>query len=762
MTDGERRRRRPAVSCSLCRRRKIRCDRKTPCNNCVRSKNEACIYETHPSDQPRQQPSHGRTITLDLAQEPRERPTTLDVASRPPTVISHASEPILGHSSATTPTSQVSARDVEAMQSRIRQLEEQLSKATSKLPQTFVPAPQHNLGSTTSQVGGAIYTYVDSQLFGETQVITRSIIHKSRMFGQSHWITGVVGMCRDIFELLEPRVRDETSKIVSGIQNCKAMARIIKSRRTPSWPSPPTADLPPKAVADELVDSYLRTSETVHRVLHIPTFRRDYEALWVSGSDSAPDMAFLVQLKLVLAIGATVYDEQFSLRAMANQWTYEAQTWLSAPVVKDRRSIQFLQTNILLLIARELLNIGLDSVWTSVGSLIRTAVYWGLHRDPAHLCKRTIFVAEMRRRLWNTILELSLHSTIASGAPPFISIGDFDTAPPGNFDDDQLMADGPVPKPEGDLSQMSIAIALRKTFPLRLTISKFLNDLSSNGTYEETLRLDAELRVAYKVLCRTLQGHNSTAGLSPPFAIRTVDCLMLRYFLSLHVPFFAMPSQETAYAFSRKVVVETSLKLWRAVHPSPPPSIVATHLGPVSTATDRNDFTRQATCGSGFFRVVSMQTCLIIAAELCTQLQEDEGLGPVPLRPDLLSTIDDAKEWLLRCIKAGETNVKGYLITCLVAAKVESLRRGLAEQQIRDLLIKVAEDAEATCLTILEEMVAQGQTGDITNGFDGTGLHITPESMDEWDLMMTDVLLNQSTVEPMNWMFNEIPPVPFP
>ena len=89
------------------------------------------------------------------------------------------------------------------------------------------------------------------------------------------------------------------------------------------------ADLPPKYVADKPVDCYLRTTETIYRILHVPTLRRDYEALWVS--DTEPDTVFLVQLKLVLAIGATTYDEQFSLRASAIQWLYEAQAWFSEP-----------------------------------------------------------------------------------------------------------------------------------------------------------------------------------------------------------------------------------------------------------------------------------------------------------------------------------------------------------------------------------------------------------------------------------------------
>jgi hypothetical protein len=43
-----RKRRRPALSCVECRRRKIKCDRRTPCNHCVQLKITTCTYpDTH-------------------------------------------------------------------------------------------------------------------------------------------------------------------------------------------------------------------------------------------------------------------------------------------------------------------------------------------------------------------------------------------------------------------------------------------------------------------------------------------------------------------------------------------------------------------------------------------------------------------------------------------------------------------------------------------------------------------------------------------
>lgn len=47
-----RKRRRPALSCAECRRRKIKCDRNSPCNQCLRFKSPRCTFNDEPSGQP--------------------------------------------------------------------------------------------------------------------------------------------------------------------------------------------------------------------------------------------------------------------------------------------------------------------------------------------------------------------------------------------------------------------------------------------------------------------------------------------------------------------------------------------------------------------------------------------------------------------------------------------------------------------------------------------------------------------------------------
>lgn len=542
-------------------------------------------------------------------------------------------------------------------------------------------------------------------------------------------------------------VRNGTAtKSIAGVPKCKALARTIKAQRTPPWPTIPTLDLPPKEIADQLVDCYLRTFESLYRVLHIPSFKRDYEALWEPApahrdQNQQPqrvDMAFMVQAKLVLAIGATVYDQDFSLRPSAIRWVYEALTFTSEPEFKSRLNFKSVQTDILLLLARETAGIGGNLVWISAGSLLRTAVYMGLHRDPAHLPKRTMFTAEMHRRLWNTVLELTVSCSMNAGAPPQISLDDYDTEPPGNYHDEQLVENpgddesdfpGIVARPESEFTKTSVAIALRKIFPIRLAIAKFLNDLGSTrrqgdmtSAYNETLKLDADLRAAYRNLSRTIQPLSrdlsdvcwpGPGSLSLLFPSQFIDLVINRDLLALHVPFYSAALHEAAYAFSRRVVVGTCFRIWRAVNPQPTPlsSPDATRHDLDAHKTTNQDIHRLASHGAGFCRNAGFQTGMLLLGELRAQLREEieTSLSPVDrslLRPDLLAMVTEAKDWALRSMNAGETNMKGYMFASMVSAQIEGMLEGLeGEEALAQLLVKTADEVVDTCVPLLEDML---------------------------------------------------------
>ncbi|POS70117.1 hypothetical protein DHEL01_v211488 [Diaporthe helianthi] len=660
----------------------------------IMQRKEACVYDEEPQPgrpRPRSiQPGH-----LDSPAQPPQTsngsaPAALPVSAAPTCPDSTAS--VVGEpASPATDSAQATPDNIDLMQSRIKQLEQQLYKATKKPAHTTNgPTPASDIETTSSKFAGTFHVHgsnTGSTLFGRAALMSRSISHKTRLLGQSHWMNGAIPITREFVALIEPQLREGKPKVLEIMDKCKTLGRIIKSQRAPTWPCPLSQDLPPKHLCDVLVDRYLETIELLYRIQHTPSFKRDYEAIWAK-PETQPEAHFLVQLKLVLAIGTVTFDSNFSMRTQATRWVYEAQTYLAEPIFKSRLRISIVQTRILHLLAMELVDVAGDSIWISAGALIRGAITMGLHRDPRHLPEMTPMAAEMRRRLWNTILEVTLQASLSKGGPPLLSMTDFDAETPGNIEDEALTAGpGNVPEDNNDITTMSIPRALRMTYPARLKVAKFLNDHDpTGGTYEETIQLDTEVREAFKSLRRSI--HPLRQRPSAKFAAQAAELVMERFLTSLHMPYYAASLHSPVYAYSRQVVLDLLLKIWCAAWPS---STIASTTGPTQTtysttpstvgslASGEELLARLMTCGSGFFRTCAVQVSFTIPMELHAQLHDDEGLdglGPnARMRRDLAAVTEEIKAWSWRCMEAGETSVKGYLMASLLVAQTEALQR---------------------------------------------------------------------------------------
>lgn len=159
----------------------MRCNRESPCSNCKRSRHGECVY-----DNPRPPPNSSRNINRSLAPDicgahnTASLPTPEDQSStgRSATVASFPS-PV-----STAPHSDLP--ELEALKSKVRLLEDQLAKSAAASSTT----PASNLETTSTQLGGTFHVHAQSQ-FGGAMVIPRAISHKTRLFGQSHFVTGL-------------------------------------------------------------------------------------------------------------------------------------------------------------------------------------------------------------------------------------------------------------------------------------------------------------------------------------------------------------------------------------------------------------------------------------------------------------------------------------------------------------------------------------------------------------------------------------------
>jgi Fungal specific transcription factor domain len=180
-------------------------------------------------------------------------------------------------------------------------------------------------------------------------------------------------------------------KIRDLLQKCKFLAKGIKTSRPTRCLMSPEPALLGKEFADKMARLYISRFESVFRILHIPSFWTEYEQYWRDPADAADGVKFTIQL--VIAIGCSLYRDPLDsdqVCSAMSQWVYAAQAWLSAPMEKDRLSIRGLQVQCLLILARQILSVSGDLIWISMGTLLRTAMQLGLHRDPKHFTKMSL------------------------------------------------------------------------------------------------------------------------------------------------------------------------------------------------------------------------------------------------------------------------------------------------------------------------------------------------------------------------------------
>ncbi|KAJ2976322.1 hypothetical protein NQ176_g5023 [Zarea fungicola] len=182
---------------------------------------------------------------------------------------------------------------------------------------------------------------------------------------------------------------------------------------------------------------------------------------------------------------------------------------------------------------------------------------------------------------------------------------------------------------------------------------------------------------------------------------------MYRYLSALHVPYYVAAMKETKYAYSRTVVVDCSMKMWSLLGGNA--STAAMQSLAQGEEEGEHLLRRLVTTGAGFFMVSAICSALLLIMELRAQLKDSDGLGPRILRPDLLAVLRDSQEWALQVIKAGHTNVKGYLLLRIIAAQIDALSRNLSAEAQVAALIEAAIEVSNTCCSILTEMAERLQ-----------------------------------------------------
>ncbi|KAE8849671.1 hypothetical protein P3342_004164 [Pyrenophora teres f. teres] len=233
--------------------------------------------------------------------------------------------------------------------------------------------------------------------------------------------------------------------------------------------------LPPKSYCDRLVTAYFRSFERCLRILHRPTFMRQYEELWLSDNWELCSPSIIPQLTALLTMAYHVDDakphDESHVKYLRGAALDLVQTWLDGLDRKQRTELSTLQVEILLQPSRHFREPNAEKLWSNTGAIVRSAMLMGLHSDPKGMKDISPYQLEMRRRLWATVLEIDLQTSILVNLPLIVPELTSYHPVPSNLNDedfDEYTKTLPKSRPLSDLTDSLFQVCLAVSLPSRL------------------------------------------------------------------------------------------------------------------------------------------------------------------------------------------------------------------------------------------------------------------------------------------------------
>ncbi|KAJ5347507.1 uncharacterized protein N7506_000760 [Penicillium brevicompactum] len=423
---------RPVVSCLRCREKKLKCDRADPCENCNKAGQSDCTYNQHPESIP-------RAKRIQLAPEIAKRPEEREIGI------------------------------IEDVQQRLARVEELLAIRDSRdLPTqnswlNDLPSPRLQSHPGTLVVKGS-----RSRYHGQNGRITllNQFDEAKGFVNQCCQDSSIVKLAKEV-QFLQSKTKSlfSSPQSISELEGFPELLQLLKC-------------LPPKEVCDRLLTIYTTNFEQTLRILHVPSFLRQYDEFWAHSDDELYlGSSFVPQLTSVLAVSVTLGDKVIEADHY-DSWEYLKlnsvnllQAWLRNLPRKHRTELATLQIETLILLARQLRSVAAEESWKEAGSLVRSAMVMGLHVNFSGSTKMSIYQAEIRRRLWFTIAEMDLQASITTGMPIMTPQLDFHDVYPANLNDsdfDHTTTELPDSKPSEERTDSLALITLAKSLSHRI------------------------------------------------------------------------------------------------------------------------------------------------------------------------------------------------------------------------------------------------------------------------------------------------------
>ncbi|KAE8447344.1 hypothetical protein EG329_010902 [Mollisiaceae sp. DMI_Dod_QoI] len=502
--------------------------------------------------------------------------------------------------------------------------------------------------------------------------------------------------------------------------------------------------LPSSFLFGTLQARYVSNWETVIRILHIPTFMRECDELQAARQaeplTKLPDhipVWVVPQILAVISIASRLRDP--SERSASGEELPDelitrnilmVQRWLDELRGKIMLNFPILQTRALLLLARQANLSHPSEVCRRSGDLVRLAMTMGLHKDPEDCDSIPKSRKEMRRKLWNTVVEMDIEFCLAVGMPASITSSSFNVRELFNVDDQELldeMQNYPPSKGENVWTNAMPQIAVAASLRDRLNATNLLGGcldlerdapvlLSHAKVLEQALRaLPDQFRGS------TRAGNSNNKRMYRLFTSIMLDLSIRRPLLALYRTVATSP-QANRYPEARRGALRSSLA-------------ILSHLDALDPAVADTSTVKSRDYLNLFHLLCKndiMQSALVICYEI-RSFNSSPGTStsinevPSPDEPfpqtkhSLTRVVENTLNSILQRLGEFGSDLKDILPLAVV---LQSVRSDGTHEEIRESMIRGAERVLKACRRVMPSIEDAALLNSVARGHDTQ--HATP------------------------------------
>ncbi|KAL1302497.1 hypothetical protein AAFC00_002887 [Neodothiora populina] len=540
-----RKRNRIPLSCGPCRHRKLKCNRGHPCDNCQKRGDTASCAYASPTVRKK-----GATSAM-LNSSPDDMQNRIDRLES--LVLSLMTN---GHQSA-GPT----AAHAAITSSRSDSLAN--SSATS-----FMPSDPNSIREVEGE---------DSDVNDVAQGLgIMKVDNGKAMFASdSHWyaILADIAEVKNYFANHKDQYQEQFQKVEASKEDHDTGSFLFRAPRL-NDKSEIIANFPTKPAVDRLVARYFNSYDPAVHIIHGPTFQTQYDQHWANPSETS--CVFYALLYAIMTLSLQSYnragDEPPEYRGKTLELSISYRRTTAQCLVLADTSVpmaQMLEALLLHLQAEYSRSRDAETGVLMISCIcVRMAMRMGYHRDPRPYPTITPFQAEMRRRVWSFVRQADIMFSFQFGLPSMIRSDHVDTEMPRNLYDDELhedMTELPPSRTDSEITPMSYMIAKARLAFLFGKIVDRTQSIHMPPSYDEVMKLDAELREAHEstpqhLKLRTIQ-ESSRDPANLVMERFGLELIYLKSQVMLHRRFIARGRDTQRYAYSRRACIDASMEM---------------------------------------------------------------------------------------------------------------------------------------------------------------------------------------------------------